>query len=186
MVPHPIEQEAQVKSLGAFERSYRESCSLSRAWGYTLLGNIFILVWGVALFSVPFNQLTGFWPLTIFSIIWFSICFSLIASPWRSYLNPEWIYLYNHGFIYHKAPNIQTYHWNDIASLDLRYSFSLNGKNPSVFRSYQVNLKNEATLNLVKGSDLKLHFERYQQELPPTTPSTERKEELFIDKAQSD
>ena len=129
MLPHPVEQGAQAKSLGAFEQSYRESCTLSRAWGYTILCGIFIVIWGVALLSTSIDQLLRVWPFLLFSVVWFSICFSVIVSSWRSYLNPEWIYLYSHGFIYKEGDHIQTYHWNEILSIELRYSFSVNGKN---------------------------------------------------------
>jgi hypothetical protein len=162
MAPRPIEEYAQAKNLGTLEQSYRESCTLSRAWGYTLLCGIFIVIWGVALLSVPFNQLLKSWPLLLFSAIWFCICFSIIVSSWRSYLNPEWIYLYNHGFIYSERDYIQTHHWSELLSIDLRYSISLNGKNQSVFRSYQVNFADGKTLSIVKGAHLKSHFERYQ------------------------
>src|SRR6266851_6393529 len=157
-----VEQYAQTKNLGTFEQSYRESCSLSQAWGYTLLFSIFIVIWGVALLAVPFNQLLKAWPLLLFSIVWFCICGSMIASIWRSYSNSEWIYLYNHGFIYNEKDQFQAYHWNEIRSIGIQYNVSFNGKNPSSFRSYQIELGTGKMLNISKGASLKSHFERSQ------------------------
>jgi hypothetical protein len=165
IVQQSNEQDALAKSLGAFERRYRESCSLSRAWGYTLLFSIFIGVWGITLFTLSFDQLLKTWPLLLFSVVWFCLCVLVIASSWQSYFNAEWISLYNDGFIYHEKDQLQAYRWNEILSIEMRYTLALNGKNPSVFHTYHVQLTNGKTLDIVKGDPLKSQFERYQQQL---------------------
>ncbi len=171
IVQQPTEQDAVTKSLGAFEQRYRESCSLSRAWGYTLLFSLFIVVWGVALLSISLDQLLKIWPLALFSIVWFCLCVLAIATSWQSYFHTEWISLYNHGFIHHEKDQCQAYRWNEIRSIEIRFSLSLNGKNQSVFHSYQIHLENGKTLDIVKGDPLKSHLERYQHQLLEAKPS---------------
>ncbi len=164
----PAEQYELEKRLGAFEQRYRESCSLSRAWGYTLLFSIFILVWGVAFLAISFDQMVKAWPLFLFSLLWFCICALIIVSSWRSYFNEEWLSLYANGFMYHEKDRFQAYRWNEVLSIEIRSTIALNGKNPAVFCSYLVKLENGKTLDLVKGTPLKAHFERYQHQLPET------------------
>ncbi|HEY0756105.1 MAG TPA: DUF6585 family protein [Ktedonobacteraceae bacterium] len=166
-----IEQYAQAKSLGAFEQSYLESCSLAKAWGYTLLFSIFIVVCSVALFTLPLDQLLKAWPLLLFSLVWFYICGSVIVSAWQSYRNTEWIYLYNYGFIYAEKDEYQAYHWSEINAITIQYNFSLNGKNQSTLRLYQIKLASGPTLSVVKGTALKAHFDRYQDALFGTEQS---------------
>src|SRR5690242_20091604 len=106
-----IEQAAQEKGLGTFQQRYLESCSLAKAWGYTLLFSLFIGIWGVALIPISSTQLLQAWPLLLLSLVWFALCGTIISSSWQSYRQREWIYLYQYGFIYDTKEQCQVYGW---------------------------------------------------------------------------